>query len=61
LLIYNRWGQVILKTSDLNYGWDGYFKGTLCEQDVYVYEVYFTDKSDGSLIKKLRGIVSLVR
>jgi gliding motility-associated-like protein len=61
MLIYDRWGQVILKTTDLNYGWDGYCKGELCQQDVYVYEVYFTDKTDGSQIKKLRGIVSLVR
>jgi gliding motility-associated-like protein len=59
--IYDRWGNLILKTNDLNYGWDGTLNGTTCQQDVYVYELYFTYKADGSLLKKMRGIVSLLK
>lgn len=38
--IYNRWGELIFQSSDITRGWDGYYKGTLCQQDVYVYKAY---------------------
>lgn len=38
--IYNRWGELIFHSSDVKQGWDGYYKGTLCQQDVYVYKAY---------------------
>lgn len=38
--IYNRWGERIYATNDVNQGWDGYYKGKLCEQDVYVYKAW---------------------
>jgi gliding motility-associated-like protein len=39
--IYNRWGELLFETDDMGLGWDGYYKGKLCPQDVYVYKVYF--------------------
>lgn len=27
--IFNRWGEVVFRTNDMNEGWDGYFKGVL--------------------------------
>jgi gliding motility-associated-like protein len=38
LQIYNRWGELLFETDDINIGWDGYYKGKLCKQDVYVYK-----------------------
>ncbi len=37
--VYNRWGEQIFSTSDPNVGWNGYFQGKLCKQDVYVWRV----------------------
>ena len=37
LKIYNRWGELVFHTNDINQGWDGYYKGRLAKQGVYVY------------------------
>ncbi len=36
--IYNRWGELIFTSKDIEMGWDGYYKGKLASQDTYVYE-----------------------
>jgi len=38
--IYNRWGELIFASNDINIGWDGYYKGMLCQEDVYVWKAY---------------------
>lgn len=37
--IFNRWGEFIFESFDIDLGWDGYFNGVICPQDVYVYKV----------------------
>lgn len=37
--IYNRWGERVFETDDINVGWDGYYKGTLQNNDTYIYKV----------------------
>lgn len=39
LSIYNRWGELLFESNDVNIGWDGYYRGVLCKQDVYVWKV----------------------
>jgi gliding motility-associated-like protein len=39
LKIFNRWGELLIERNDINQGWNGYFKGKLCEPGVYVYKV----------------------
>jgi gliding motility-associated-like protein len=39
LLVFNRWGELLFESRDPNVGWDGYYNGTLCAQDVYVYRL----------------------
>lgn len=38
--VYNRWGALIFSTDDINEAWDGYYKGKLCPQDVYVFKAW---------------------
>jgi gliding motility-associated-like protein len=38
LRIFNRWGELIFESQDINVGWDGYFNGKLCQQDAYVWK-----------------------
>ena len=59
--IFDRWGNKLLFTGDINEGWDGYYRGELCERDVYVYQVIFTNKDDGSVMARFKGIVTLVQ
>lgn len=39
LIIYDRWGQQIFATNEINKGWDGTFKGKDCQNGVYVYTI----------------------
>ena len=48
LEIYNRWGELIFVSENIDKGWDGYYKGQLCKQDVYVYKAtgkYYNGKT----------------
>ena len=59
LLIFNRWGQLLFESHSPDKGWDGYYNGKLCEQDVYVYR--FTGLYDnGEKIVRV-GDVNLIR
>ncbi len=39
LQIFNRWGALLFETFDINKPWNGYYKGKLCVQGVYVWLV----------------------
>lgn len=39
LSIFNRWGELLFETTDVNQGWDGYYRGKACPQDVYVWKL----------------------
>ncbi|MCK4662341.1 MAG: immunoglobulin domain-containing protein [Bacteroidales bacterium] len=39
LEIYNRWGILIFKSNDVYKGWDGYYRGELLKEGVYVWRV----------------------
>lgn len=38
LEIFNRWGELIFVSKEINIGWDGYYHGELCKQDIYVWK-----------------------
>ena len=59
LEIYNRWGEFIFRSTDVNIGWDGYYRGNLSPMDVYVWKVWATCYS-GKEIKEV-GDVTLYR
>jgi gliding motility-associated-like protein len=60
MVIFNRWGQLIFQTNDINKGWDGYFKGQICQVDTYVYVVQYRTVCGEKPIKKV-GHVNLIR
>ncbi|MBN1144585.1 MAG: PKD domain-containing protein [Bacteroidales bacterium] len=39
LEIYNRWGELIFESDDVNKGWNGHIDGSPVKQDVYVWRV----------------------
>lgn len=60
--IFNRWGEVIFETTDINIGWDGkHMKtGRYMEVGVYVWLLTATT-ADGEDIGPMSGNVSLIR
>ena len=39
LNIFNKWGELLFVSTDVNIGWDGYYRNELSKQDVYIYKV----------------------
>jgi gliding motility-associated-like protein len=37
LTIYNRWGEQLWQTNNMQMGWDGMYRGSFVKNDVYVY------------------------
>jgi gliding motility-associated-like protein len=57
--IYNRWGQLIFKSSNKKIGWDGTYKGKLQPMDTYTYSLS-VKFSDGNKLTK-QGDITLLR
>ncbi|MBX2945003.1 MAG: PKD domain-containing protein [Cyclobacteriaceae bacterium] len=59
MMVFNRWGELLFETKNADVGWDGYYKGKLCPQDVYVYKI--TAKyENGNVITRV-GDIHLIR
>jgi len=58
MYIYNRWGELIFESNDINTGWDGFVQGTKAAQGVYIWKVTgkysngspFSDAGDVTLV-----------
>jgi len=57
--VFNRWGEIVFETGDINTGWDGYYKGKLQETDTYVYYVE-VKTYDGKVLSK-KGDITLIK
>lgn len=59
LKIFSKHGILIFESSDINIGWDGYFKGQLSEPGVYVWKVRGNFRNGEPFIKM--GDLTLLR
>ncbi|MBI3509570.1 MAG: choice-of-anchor L domain-containing protein [Bacteroidetes bacterium] len=59
MMVFDRWGNLLFESSDINKGWDGTYKGHLCPEDTYVWKIDYVD-THGKM-KKLYGHVTMVR
>ncbi len=59
LVVYNRWGQEMYKSNDINSGWDGSYDGKKLAPDVFAWHLRFTCPDDKSYLRK--GNVSLLK
>lgn len=57
--IYNRWGELLFVSEDVQIGWDGTYMGEAVKQDVYLYKITATDYNDELHTDK--GTVTLLR
>ena len=45
LIIFNKWGELMFRSTDPYIGWDGYFQGRIVRQDVYAWKATATFSS----------------
>jgi gliding motility-associated-like protein len=59
LYIYNRFGQQIFYSNNINNSWDGNYKGQKCDLGVYYYFLKYKNPANESIERK--GDISLMR
>ena len=59
MLIFNRWGEVVWSTSTIDDMWDGTYNGVLVLDDVYVWQISYTDLNEHPY--ELRGHVTVLK
>ena len=42
LIVFNKWGELLFRSTDPYIGWDGYFQGRIVRQDVYAWKAMAT-------------------
>jgi gliding motility-associated-like protein len=57
--IYNRWGEVIFTSSDMNFQWDGTYLGVYVPDGTYTYSVNFVTNSGRD--RNIRGHVNVLK
>jgi gliding motility-associated-like protein len=57
--IYNRWGQEIFRSYEIDKQWDGTFNGSECPQDIYLFKIKYRSCDDN--LRYFRGTITLVR
>lgn len=60
IIVMNRWGQVVFRTTDLDARWDGRYVGEDCAQGVYVYRIRYKGFNNPEP-KVKTGTVTLLR
>lgn len=58
--VYNRWGEVVYYTDDIEEPWTGEYDGAKCQQDAYVYVIHARGV-EGEARTTLKGTISLIR
>lgn len=59
LRIYNRWGEIVFETTDINQGWDGIYKGQEQGMETFIYEATVTFFNGKTVSKS--GSFTLIR
>ncbi len=58
--IFNRWGELVFESNDLDFGWNGYYKERLQQADTYSYIVSAKAYVQSAPMTK-KGFINIVR
>jgi gliding motility-associated-like protein len=39
--IFNRWGELLFQSNDVNFEWDGFYNGRLVQDGTYIWKIYY--------------------
>ncbi|MEX1001067.1 MAG: T9SS type B sorting domain-containing protein [Crocinitomicaceae bacterium] len=59
MLIFNRWGELVTTLNSPDQSWNGTYHGNLVQDDVYVWQIHYTDINEISHV--LRGHVTVLK
>jgi gliding motility-associated-like protein len=59
LIIYDRWGEKVFETSDINICWDGKYKDKEAPPGAYAYKAYL-EQVNNNIINQT-GVITLMR
>ncbi|TXC78992.1 gliding motility-associated C-terminal domain-containing protein [Luteibaculum oceani] len=59
MMVFNRWGEMIFQSDDINRGWDGRYLGEIVKPGVYVWRIQYLDENGDE--KFINGRVNLIR
>ena len=51
MYVYNKWGDLVFQTNDINNGWNGTYLGKLVPVDVYVWEIIYYAKETDQMVR----------
>ena len=60
LRVFNRWGEVIWESNDLNIGWDGTYQGRKVATGIYVWTISLKNQNDDGK-EEFNGTVNILR
>ncbi|OFX79410.1 MAG: hypothetical protein A2X12_00255 [Bacteroidetes bacterium GWE2_29_8] len=58
LRIFNRWGNIVFETTDMNQGWNGQTKKGVAPYGIYLYFLYFNDSNGKEY--QFKGTITLL-
>lgn len=61
LMIFNRWGDLIFESQDINYLWDGTYNGVICPFGLYNWKVTYRPDVDSSETVEKYGHVNIIK
>jgi gliding motility-associated-like protein len=58
-LIFDRWGEIVFQTNQINDGWKGFYQGIVAPSGVYIYQLSYKNSGSSIIIKKTGKIMLL--
>jgi gliding motility-associated-like protein len=58
-MIFNRWGEKVWETNNIEQEWNGYYKSVLQPTGVYVYWLSYSLADEK--VRELKGSITLIR
>ncbi|AEA44878.1 choice-of-anchor L domain-containing protein [Fluviicola taffensis] len=58
--IFNRWGEVLFESHDVNFGWDGTYNGTQVKEGTYIWTIVARGATDKKA-RKFEGHVNMLK